>query len=46
VRPKPGVSGGYPLTILLRVVCEEITDKYVVITAYLTSQIKKYWEEK
>jgi hypothetical protein len=31
---------------LLRVVFEETQDKYVVITAYLTSDIKRYWKEK
>lgn len=28
---------------LLRVVVNEETDKFVVITAYLTSRIKRYW---
>ena len=31
---------------LLRVVFEDIQDKYVVITAYLTSDIKRYWKDK
>ena len=31
---------------LLRVVFEETEDKYVVITAYLTSDIKRYWKDK
>ncbi len=31
---------------LLRVVFEETEDKYVVITAYLTSDIKRYWRDK
>jgi hypothetical protein len=31
---------------LLRVVFEETRDKYVVITAYLTSDIKRYWKDK
>jgi hypothetical protein len=31
---------------LLRVVFEETQDKYVVITAYLTSDIKRYWKDK
>jgi len=31
---------------LLRVVFEETVDKYVVITAYLTSDIKRYWRNK
>jgi hypothetical protein len=31
---------------LLRVVFEETQDKYVVITAYLTSDIKRYWRDK
>ena len=31
---------------LLRVVFEETQDKYVVITAYLTSDIKRYWRAK
>lgn len=31
---------------LLRVVFEETRDKYVVITAYLTSDIKRYWRDK
>ncbi len=30
----------------LRVVFEETQDKYVVITAYLTSDIKRYWKDK
>jgi hypothetical protein len=30
---------------LLRVVFEETEHKYVVITAYLTSDIKRYWKE-
>lgn len=32
--------------MLLRVICEKEKGKQVVITAYLTTQIKKYWEEK
>ena len=31
---------------LLRVVFEETEDKYVVITAYLTSDIERYWKDK
>ena len=31
---------------LLRVVFEETEDKYTVITAYLTSDIKRYWKDK
>ena len=31
---------------LLRVVFEETEDKYVVITAYLTYDIKRYWKDK
>ena len=31
---------------LLRVVFEETEDKYIVITAYLTSDIKWYWKDK
>jgi hypothetical protein len=31
---------------LLRVVFEETEDKYIVITAYLTSDIKRYWRDK
>ena len=31
---------------LLRVVFEETQDKYVVITAYLTTDIKRYWRDK
>ena len=31
---------------LLRVVYEETEDKYVVITAYLTSDIRRYWKDK
>jgi hypothetical protein len=31
---------------LLRVVYEETQQKYVVITAYLTSDVKRYWKEK
>jgi hypothetical protein len=30
---------------LLRVVYEETEEAYVVITAYLTSQISRYWKE-
>lgn len=30
---------------LLRVIYEKERDTYVVITAYLTSQIQRYWEE-
>jgi len=30
---------------LLRVVYEETDESYVTITAYLTSQIKRYWKE-
>ena len=29
---------------LLRIVFEETENKYVVITAYLTSDIKRYWK--
>lgn len=32
--------------MLLRVVGEREDDKFVVITAYLTSQIRKYWREE
>ena len=31
---------------LLRVVFKETEEKYVVITAYLTSDIKRYWKDK
>jgi hypothetical protein len=31
---------------LLRVVFEDTENKYVVITAYLTSDIKRYWKDK
>ena len=31
---------------LLRVVFEETQDKYTVITAYLTSDIERYWKDK
>jgi hypothetical protein len=31
---------------LLRVVFEETNEKYVVITAYLTSDITRYWKDK
>ncbi len=31
---------------LLRVVFEETGDKYVVITAYLTSDMKRYWKKE
>lgn len=31
---------------LLRVVFEEREDKYLVITAYLTSDIKQYWKDR
>ena len=31
---------------LLRVVFEDTRDKYVVVTAYLTSDIKRYWKDK
>jgi hypothetical protein len=31
---------------LLRVVFEETEDNYIVITAYLTSDIKRYWKDK
>jgi len=31
---------------LLRVVYEETRDKYVVITAYFTSDIERYWKDK
>jgi hypothetical protein len=31
---------------LLRVVYEEIEDSYEVVTAYLTSQIERYWKEE
>ncbi|HET6465884.1 MAG TPA: DUF4258 domain-containing protein [Nitrospiria bacterium] len=30
---------------LLRVVFEETPEKYIVITAYLTSAVKRYWKE-
>lgn len=30
---------------LLRVVYEETEEKYIVVTAYLTSQISRYWKE-
>ncbi len=31
---------------LLRVVYEETEEVYIVVTAYLTSQIDRYWQEK
>ncbi len=31
---------------LLRVVFEETSEKYIVITAYLTLAVKRYWKEK
>ena len=31
---------------LLRVVYEEIDDFYEVVTAYLTSQVARYWKEE
>jgi hypothetical protein len=31
---------------LLRVVFEETEEEYVVITAYLTSDIKRYWKDR
>ncbi|MBI3811480.1 MAG: DUF4258 domain-containing protein [Nitrospirae bacterium] len=31
---------------LLRVVFEETPEKYIVITAYLTAAVKRYWKEK
>ena len=31
---------------LLRVVYEETPDEYLVVTAYLTSDIKRYWRDK
>ena len=31
---------------LVRVVFEETEYKYIVITAYLTSDIKRYWKDK
>jgi hypothetical protein len=31
---------------LFRAVFEETRDKYVVITAYITSDIKRYWKDK
>jgi len=31
---------------LLRVVYEETRDKYVVVTAYFTSDIKRYWRDR
>lgn len=31
---------------LLRVVFEETHDKYVVITAYLTSDMERYWKRE
>ncbi|MDI6916898.1 MAG: DUF4258 domain-containing protein [Thermoplasmatales archaeon] len=34
------------MEMLLRVICDEIDNKKVVITAYLTSQIDRYWREE
>lgn len=31
---------------LLRVVYEEIEEVYIIVTAYLTSQIDRYWKEE
>ena len=31
---------------LLRVVCEKDGDNTVIVTSYLTSQIKKYWKSE
>lgn len=30
---------------LLRVIYEETEERYIIITAYLTSQIARYWKE-
>lgn len=30
---------------LLRIVCEKENNNIIVVTAYLTSQIKRYWRE-
>ena len=32
--------------MLLRVICDEVDEEKVVITAYLISQIEKYWREE
>jgi hypothetical protein len=43
------LGGGSRLRLwekLLRVVFEETSDKYTVITAYLTSDIKRYWKDQ
>jgi len=32
--------------MLLRVICDEVDEEKVVITAYLTSQIDRYWREE
>ncbi|MBI1864339.1 MAG: hypothetical protein HYR98_01120 [Nitrospirae bacterium] len=31
---------------LLRVVYEEASDRRIVVTAYLTSDVERYWKEK
>jgi hypothetical protein len=31
---------------LLRVVYQEMPEKYIVITAYLTAAVRRYWKEK
>lgn len=31
---------------LLRVVYEETEELYIVVTAYITSQINRYWKEE
>jgi len=31
---------------LLRIVYEETAEKFVVVTAYLTSQVDRYWKEE
>lgn len=41
VRQKKYVLSGKEM--LLRIIVDEKEDKFVVITAYLTSQIERYW---
>ncbi len=32
--------------MLLRVICKEVNEVFIVITAYKTSKIEKYWKEE
>ena len=42
---KGAVSSQQSFSIRLRVIYEDTEEMYIVVTAYITSQISRYWKE-